>query len=92
MIAPETINQLLTAYWEGAGELIAPVYKGRRGNPVLIGRPYFEALLNLPPGEQPRALLQRYAAELYLVKTTDEAILWDLDTMADYQRWLPDSE
>jgi molybdenum cofactor cytidylyltransferase len=89
LVAPEIIDQLLQAYWQGFGELIAPSYQGRRGNPVLIGRPYFEELLSLPPEAAPRELLRRHPGELHLVSVESDAVLLDLDRPEDVERWRP---
>ncbi len=86
MVEPETINALLIAYWQGQGELIAPEFGGKRGNPVLIGRRYFADLLALPPGSAPRALLRRYADDLRLVAAGSNSVLQDLDNPKDYER------
>jgi molybdenum cofactor cytidylyltransferase len=84
LVEPETIDHLLAAYWQGHGELIAPSFAGRRGNPVLIGRPHFDELLRLPVGKAPRDLLRRH--EVYLVPAQSAAVLDDIDTMDDYRR------
>lgn len=89
MIEPETYNQIMDAYRQGHGDLIAPVYKGRRGNPVLIGRPYFEALLALPVGDAPRTLLRRNEDQIYFVEVDSDTILRDLDRPEDYERHHP---
>lgn len=89
MVEPKIIDRLLEAYWQGRGELVAPEYQGRRGNPVLIGRQYFPELLALPKGEAPRSLLRTYANDLKLVPVTSPAILFDLDTPGQYERWRP---
>jgi molybdenum cofactor cytidylyltransferase len=89
MVEPETIDLLLAAYWQGRGELIAPFFEGRRGNPVLIGRPYFEELLDLPPERAPRDLLRKYAAEVVPVPVETDTILRDLDDLDEYERWRP---
>src|SRR5690606_35811030 len=67
-IPPSVINQLVTAFKAGAGQIIAPVFQGRRGNPVLIGRPFFAELLALPPDTAPRTLLQRHPNEVVLIE------------------------
>jgi molybdenum cofactor cytidylyltransferase len=85
MVAPETIDLILTAYWQGKSDLIAPVFDGRRGNPVLIGRRYFAELLALPPGDAPRTLLRRHADQLHLVVMATDAILRDLDSREQYE-------
>jgi molybdenum cofactor cytidylyltransferase len=86
-VAPDTLNRLLHAYYQGAGDLIAPAYQGQRGNPALIGRRYFAELLALPPAAAPRDVLRRHAHALHLVETDTPTILQDLDSPDDYQRW-----
>jgi molybdenum cofactor cytidylyltransferase len=87
MVEPETINQLLIAFWQGQGDLIAPVHKGKRGNPVLIGRSHFPELLALPIGDAPRTLLQKHP--VHLVPVPSDSILRDLDRPEDYERERP---
>lgn len=89
MVQPQTIDQILTAYWRGESDLIAPVHNGRRGNPVLIGQRYFDELLALPPGDAPRTLLRRHRHALHLVNVATDAIHRDLDRPEDYERWRP---
>ncbi len=86
MVQPETMDLLLAAYWQGHGDLVAPVFEGRRGNPVLIGRRFFAELLALPPGDAPRTLLCRHADQLHLVPVPTDDILRDLDSPEQYER------
>jgi molybdenum cofactor cytidylyltransferase len=85
-LGPGPIEAVLAAYREGRGELIAPVFDGRRGHPPLIGRAYFDELLALPPTAAPRDLLRRHESAIYPVPIADEAILRDLDVPADYEQ------
>jgi molybdenum cofactor cytidylyltransferase len=89
MVKTETINQLMIAYWQGRGRLVAPQHHGRRGNPVLIDSDYFPELLALPPDSAPRTLLQRHPEALFQLPVDDPAVLRDLDRLDDYQRWRP---
>ncbi|HNS40490.1 MAG TPA: nucleotidyltransferase family protein, partial [Promineifilum sp.] len=89
MVGPAIIDALLQAYAGSPRGLIAPVYRGRRGNPVLIDRRYFAELLALPPEAAPRALLQRHAGDIHYVEFDDDAILHDLDRPEDYERLRP---
>jgi len=86
MIESQTMDLLLEAYWQGHSDLIAPVFAGKRGNPVLIGRRYFDELLALPPTDAPRTLLRRHADKLHLVEVPTDAILRDLDDPQQYAR------
>ncbi len=83
------LDGLLAAHAQGLGRLIAPAHGGRRGNPVLIDRAFFAALLALPAGAAPRDLLATHPDELYLVPVADDAVLRDLDTPADYAAQRP---
>jgi molybdenum cofactor cytidylyltransferase len=89
MVEPETLDEILAAFWQGRGELVAPVYQGQRGNPVLIGRRFFEELLALPVRAAPRDLVKRHLDELCLVEVGSDSILRDLDTMEGYVRFRP---
>jgi molybdenum cofactor cytidylyltransferase len=89
LVTPDSLDSLLNAYRQSQRGLIAPTYKGQRGNPVLIDRRYFAELLALPAGSAPRVLLQRHPADLLLVEVGETAVLQDLDHPEDYQRWRP---
>lgn len=88
-VTPDIINPLLEAFRAGQGDLIAPVFRGRRGNPVLIGRPFFAELLDLPRGEAPRALLRRHAEQLTLLPVASGVVLEDLDLRDEYEQRRP---
>jgi molybdenum cofactor cytidylyltransferase len=87
MVEPALLDALLSAYAGTTKGLVAPYYRGTRGNPVLIDRRYFDALLALPPDAAPRVLLRRYPNDLQAVEVDSEAILRDLDRPEEYERW-----
>jgi molybdenum cofactor cytidylyltransferase len=87
MTGAPVIDQLLSAYARGEGLIIAPEFDGRRGNPVLIDRAHFAALLALPPGSAPRDLLRRHPVTL--VPVAAKAVLQDIDSLDDYTRHRP---
>ena len=86
-VEPALIEQLLLAFWKGQGDLVAPVFAGQRGNPVLIGRRHFKELLALPVGAAPRHLLARHA--VFLVPAPSTAVLQDIDERETYERLRP---
>jgi len=88
-IPPTVIDQLIASFKAGTGQLIAPIYQGQRGNPVLIGQTLFAELLALPPESAPRTLLQRHPDKLALVAVESEAILLDIDSVEEYERLRP---
>ncbi len=84
-----TLNFLLHAYYQGQGDLFAPVYQGQRGNPVLIGRRYFAELLALPADAAPRDVVGRHQDALRLVEVNAPGVVQDLDVPEDYGRFKP---
>lgn len=91
LVEAQTLDKLLAAFEQGHSQLIAPTFQGQRGNPVIIGRPYFKELLSLPRGAAPRQLLRRHADDLHLVAVDSEAILVDIDHPDDYEEHRPQS-
>jgi len=84
LVATDTLDSLLRAYAATPAGLVAPIYDGRRGNPVIIDRRYFDELLALPAGAAPRVLLARHASDLLAVEVEDAAVLIDLDRPEEY--------
>ncbi|WP_374686294.1 selenium cofactor biosynthesis protein YqeC [Promineifilum sp.] len=89
MVEPAVLDALLAAYAATPKGLVAPYYRGARGNPVIIDRRYFDELLALPPDAAPRALLRRHPDDVRPVEVESEAILHDLDRPEEYERWRP---
>lgn len=84
-INPRLINDVLIAYAEGRGTIVAPSFNHRRGHPILIDRRYWRELLELPNGRAPRDVINAYPSETAYVLTHDENILTDMDTPEQYQ-------
>jgi molybdenum cofactor cytidylyltransferase len=79
-VAPATVRALLAALEEGA-DIAAPVFEGRRGNPVAFGARHLPALLALEGEHGARALLK--SAPVVEVAVDDPGILRDIDTPGD---------
>lgn len=92
-MVPEAVyDSLLAAYEAHEDIVVAPMYRGQRGNPVLIDSRLFDELLALPWGQAPRALLRRYPKQVRLVPVTTVAVVQDLDRPQEYSRQRPPAE
>jgi molybdenum cofactor cytidylyltransferase len=91
MVDSAMINKLIEAWFRGMGELLAPSFGDKRGNPVIFGRRYFDELHSLPRGSAPRELLRLHEQDLTLVEVESNVIHQDLDRLDDYERWRPKS-
>jgi molybdenum cofactor cytidylyltransferase len=69
---------------ETRAPVVLPTFEGRRGHPVLFDRSQWPALLALPDSASPRDVLSRVKAET--VAVTQDSILEDVDTRAEYER------
>jgi molybdenum cofactor cytidylyltransferase len=88
-LQPRVIGQVLMAYAEGKGEIVAPSYQMRRGHPILIARRYWPELLALPDGGAPRDVINAHPQCIAHVEVDTDSILGDVDTPQDYnqERW-----
>lgn len=80
-----TVRQVVAAYTAGHGQIIAPVYQGQRGHPVLFDRRFWSDLLALPAGSMPRTVIAAHPAYFYPVEVASTSILYDIDTPEAYQ-------
>ena len=71
---------------EAGAEAAAPIFQGRRGNPVLLGRALFPRLLALTGDAGARGVLQDLGERLALIEAPDDGVLFDVDTPADLTR------
>lgn len=79
-----TLNRLIAAFDPAAGvDVCAPVFDGRRGNPVLWGRRFFAGLAGLSGDVGARELLAGCAGALRMVAVDDPGVLRDVDAPAD---------
>ena len=79
-VDPATIQALSDALVRGA-DIAAPVFEGKRGNPIGFGAVHLPALLALAGDEGARRIVR--AAPVVEVAVDDLGILRDVDTAAD---------
>lgn len=91
-----SLNQLISAFAAqidsgGERDILVPERDGRRGNPILWGRRYFEEIEQLEGDTGARVLLQRYRDRIHTMPLADSGIHIDIDTPAAADEWLGDS-
>ncbi len=75
------INRLIERATDNISDVIlVPVHQGRRGNPVLVGRAFFDSLLQHSGDTGARYLMKQYPDRVIEVPVDDSAILIDYDT------------
>lgn len=76
---------LVEAFRASGAPIVAPYYRGRRGNPVLFARSLFAELSRVEGDQGGRAILARYEQDVERVDVDDDAILLDVDTRQEYE-------
>ena len=87
LVKTAVLNQLIHAFWRGDGDIIAPTFAGKRGNPVLIARKHFAELLALAADAAPHYLLRNHPVTPIAVDS--DSILQDVDDRESYERLRP---
>lgn len=86
-LAASVVQRVVAAWREGAGPIVAPRYRGVRGNPVLFDSAMFSALRALEGEHGARDLIAADPARVTLVEVTEPPPM-DIDTPSDYDELL----
>jgi len=86
-ITPEIIAALLGRYRETGAFIVVPTYQGKRGNPALFDRSLFAELFKVRDDQGGRQLIDVYGDRTERVEVGSEAVLIDVDTEEDYNRF-----
>ena len=85
LITPQIIDQLITAWHTMSKHIIAPLYDGKRGSPVLFDASLFTELLEVSGDEGGRSILERHRDEVGTIEMGNVVANYDLDTWEAYQ-------
>jgi len=80
------VEQLVGAWRASDAAIVAPLYRGQRGNPVLFARAVFAELMAIQGDQGARAILAADPARVRTVLFDDDLPLADIDTPEDYER------
>jgi len=85
-VRPATLNQLIDQYIESNAQIVIPIYRGFRGNPVLLGRSVFAEVMAVTGDVGCRAIFGSHTAGIVKVPVDDVGILFDIDSKSDFER------
>ncbi|MCK3685726.1 nucleotidyltransferase family protein [Maribellus sp. YY47] len=86
MVQTSVINRIIEIYQKEGKKIILPVWKGKRGHPVLFDLQFREEMFGLKGNPGLRELLQRYPEAVKELEVDSSEIVEDLDTQEDYQK------
>jgi len=85
-VCPTTLDRLINQYRQSDAQIVIPIYKGFRGNPVLLDRSVFPEVMALSGDIGCRAIFGNHLEGIVKVPVEDIGILLDLDSKADFER------
>jgi molybdenum cofactor cytidylyltransferase len=88
LISSTVINKVIEGYRSHNKGIVIPVYKRRRGHPILIDRKYLYEIEMLDNNEGLRSLSRKFSEDVLEVESDDPGILRDLDTYEEYKKEL----
>src|SRR5271154_7044725 len=86
LIRPETFARIVDEYRRSTAQIVIPLYKGFRGNPVLLDRSVFADVMALEGDIGCRAIFGSHLEGIVKVEVDDIGVLLDVDNKDDYER------
>jgi len=88
LLRSDHLRALLAGFEPAAGRLIGvPTHRGKRGNPILWARRFFDDMRQVSGDTGARHLIGMHESLVYEVEFDDTAVLTDLDTAEQWQRF-----
>lgn len=88
LISARLLDTLIDTFRQTGKNIVAPLYNGKRGNPVLFGKSLFDELTLVSGDEGGRSVLNRHKEETATVEVGDIQASYDVDTWEAYQQVL----
>lgn len=86
LITAQDIDTLIATYRTTGKRIVAPLYEGKRGNPILFDASLFPELLEVTGDEGGRRVLERHRDEIATVEMGNPLANIDVDTWEAYQK------
>jgi molybdenum cofactor cytidylyltransferase len=85
-VRAETVGSLVEEFQKSRPPVVLPVYRGRRGHPLVIAAELLPEIRALGASETLRTVIHRHLSEAKLVAVDDPGVVEDLDTPEDWAR------
>jgi molybdenum cofactor cytidylyltransferase len=85
-VRSSTLDQMIAYREKHTPQILIPLYRGFRGNPVLLDRSVFPELMNLTGDIGCRAIFGSHTESIHKLAVDDPGILLDIDSAEDWER------
>jgi len=79
LISSELVGELVERFYESGKSIVLPVYKGRRGHPVIFASRLYEELLSAPLETGARAVVWAHREDVCEMETSEEGCILNLN-------------
>jgi molybdenum cofactor cytidylyltransferase len=86
LITPDILHALIATRQITHKRIVASLYQGKRGNPLLFASSLFPELLQVTGDEGGRRVVERHHDEIATVEQGDPVVNYDVDTWEAYQQ------
>ena len=86
-VCSSTLDEMIAYRHKHAPQILIPVFRGFRGNPVLLDRSVFPELMNLTGDIGCRAIFGSHTESIHKLAVDDARILLDIDSAEDWERF-----
>jgi molybdenum cofactor cytidylyltransferase len=86
LITTHILDTLIATRQTTRKRIIAPLYNGKRGNPVLFEASLFPELMQVTGDEGGRSVIERHRQDMATVEVGDTVATYDVDTWEAYQQ------
>ncbi|MBW2251143.1 MAG: NTP transferase domain-containing protein, partial [Deltaproteobacteria bacterium] len=74
---------MLKRFYKSDKNICVPLYKGKRGNPTIFSRKYFNLLQSMEGDSGGRDIITANPDDVLKIETDSPASVYDIDTMDD---------
>ena len=92
LMTASIIDALIACKKDTEKPIVAPLYNGRRGNPVLFASSLFPELMEVQGDEGARSVIERHQSAVATIELNNAMASYDVDTWDAYQTVLAEWE
>lgn len=85
LVTSDTIDAIINKYAQSRAPIVAPLYQGQRGSPVLFDRSLLGELMAVQGDKGGREIIEKYKGLMASVSFESPLVGADVDTWEDYQ-------
>ncbi len=86
MLDSKTINTLLEQFWSSDKDICIPVFKGKRGNPVIFSQKFYGHLAQIKGDIGARNVIRDHPDHVKEIEIENPLCFVDVDTQSDYDQ------